>query len=153
MENTLLEPFTYEISSFVIERTAKRMKLAFSRVLHEHADVDITVDQWVIVQILDKNGMMSQMELAEESFKDAPTITRILDILESKKLITRTQSLKDRRKFVIALTKAGEKIVELVNPLVKEFRAKAYLGFNAQEFKKLEDYMERIEENIVHNMK
>ena len=48
-----------EISGFIIERIAKRMKQAFQHMLKE-ANTGITVDQWIVLQALDKEDRISQ---------------------------------------------------------------------------------------------
>lgn len=124
------------------------MKLAFARLLSDYPDINITIDQWVIIQILDTSGAMHQMDLAEESFKDAPTITRIIDKLEKKGYVLRTQDETDRRKFIIEITESGNQLVAIVNPLVSEFRSKIYGELTSHELAKLESTMLQIEKNI-----
>ena len=92
-----------EISGFIIERTAKRMKQSFKKILKEK-NAGITVDQWVILQELKKEDGLSQFEIASRTFKDAPTVTRIIDLLCKKQLLRRLPDTTDRRKFNIFLT-------------------------------------------------
>ncbi len=141
-------PNAFELSAFIIERTAKRMKLAFARLLSDYPKINITIDQWVIIQILDTSGPMPQMQLAEASFKDAPTITRIVDKLEKKEYLIRSQDETDRRKFIIKLTESGNNLVALISPLVDEFRSKIYQELTPHELAKLESTMLQIEKNI-----
>ena len=77
-----------EVWGFIIERTAKRMKQAFKRELNA-ASVGVTVDQWIILQFLNDRDGSSQFEIAKETYKDAPTVTRIIDLLCKKGLICR----------------------------------------------------------------
>ena len=91
------------VSGFLLEKTAKLMKLHFSRMLLLHPEIDITVDQWIILDLLHSGEKINQQKLAELAFKDAPTVTRILDILEQKKYIARKTDKGDRRKFDISL--------------------------------------------------
>ena len=137
-----------ETSAYIIERTAKKMKLAFSRVLGEHPEIDVTVDQWVVLQILDQKGTMNQIELADESYKDAPTITRILDKLEEKGYLTRSPNPADRRQFIITLTKEGFSLVHKIYPLVYEFRSGIYEGLTSETLEIVESAMQIIEKNI-----
>lgn len=141
----------FDISAYLIERTAKRMKLSFSRILNEHDHIDVTVDQWVIMQILHKERCLSQMQLADKSNKDAPTITRILDILVKKGYAERITSSVDRRRFDVVPTEKGEHLVNDIYPLVYNFRKVIYGGLSNDELKKLEEAMLRIESNIINN--
>ncbi len=141
---------TVDLSAFIIERTAKRLKLMFSRELLEHPSIDITVDQWVILQILNKKGSMSQMEIADESLKDAPTVTRIIDILEQKSYVSRNPNPKDRRQYIIDLTASGKLTVQNTMPIVEKFRAHAYHGLDKAQLATLEKTMKKIESNLIN---
>ncbi|MEL6988401.1 MAG: MarR family transcriptional regulator, partial [Bacteroidota bacterium] len=78
----------------------------------------ITVDQWLVLNLVETSADVSQQDICEELSKDAPTITRIIDLLEKKKLIKRKQNPNDRRKFTIALTKNGNTTLSKVTPAV-----------------------------------
>jgi len=136
-----------EISGFIIERTAKKMKQSFKRILKEQ-QAEITVDQWVILQELKKENGLSQFEIAARTFKDAPTVTRIIDLLCKKELLERLPDAEDRRKFNIFLTKAGEaKIVEVL-PMVESFRTEAWNGLSDKEISQLKNTLNTIFQNL-----
>lgn len=136
-----------EISGFIIERTAKRMKQSFKSILKDK-NAGITVDQWVILQELKKEDGLSQFEIAARTFKDAPTVTRIIDLLCKKQLLERLPDPKDRRKFNIFLTKAGKaKIVEVL-PMVESFRAEAWNGLSDKEINQLKNILNTIFKNL-----
>jgi DNA-binding MarR family transcriptional regulator len=124
------------------------MKLSFSRILLMHPETDITVDQWVVINMLYKHNALSQQELGELCFKDAPTITRMIDLLVSKKLVSRTHDINDRRRFIIKLTDEGMSIYHYIFPLVREFRAEAYDGLSNEDLAHLDRTLNRIFENL-----
>lgn len=138
----------YEISGFAIEKTAKLMKLSFSRILLMHPEIDITVDQWIIIQLLFKHKELSQQELSDLAFKDAPTITRMIDLMALKKLVNRNPDPSDRRKFLISLTEEGHHLYNLVDPIVREFRFEAYAGIADEELILLDNIMQKIFLNL-----
>lgn len=140
-------PNKLDISGFVIERTQRRMKQNFQRLLKE-AKTDITVDQWILLQELDKENSISQLELAQRAYKDAPTVTRILDLLVQKKLIKRVPNETDRRKFNIELTKDGHQKIKQVQPILRKFREKAWDGLSVNEVSKLTKVLNRIFKNL-----
>ncbi|MBC7885740.1 MAG: MarR family transcriptional regulator [Saprospiraceae bacterium] len=137
-----------EISGFTMEKTVKLMKLSFSRILMMHPEIDITVDQWIIIQLLFKHKNLSQQQLAELSFKDAPTVTRIIDILVNKDIVLRETDNSDRRKFSILLTESGHCIYQMVIPILDEFRREAYAGIPHTDLIVLEGIMNKIFENL-----
>lgn len=137
-----------KILGFVIERTSKRMKQHFQRMLKEAA-TDITVDQWIILQLLNKGDGISQLEIAQQTYKDAPTVTRIIDLLVSKDLLERQSDTDDRRRFNIHLTDMGHAKIEEVMPLAKQFRAKAWAGLTDEDKSQLTSYLNTIFKNLV----
>lgn len=131
---------------FRIERTAKRIKQNLQRRFNE-LNSGITVDQWVILDVLHQQEGLSQYEIADKTYKDAPTVTRIIDLLCKKELTQRVMDPNDRRRFNIHLTEAGvEKVNELL-PIVKEFRQGGWDGLNEQDYEQLI----RILDNIFNN--
>jgi len=136
-----------EISGFILERTAKRMKQFFQQRLAA-AEADITIDQWVLLQELDKHDGQSQLELARATFKDAPTVTRIIDLLCKKGLTRRTPDCEDRRRFRIELTDAGREKIRQVLPLVKSFRQEAWQGLSEAEVDQLVITLNKLFDNL-----
>ncbi len=136
-----------QILGFVIERTSKRMKQFFQRMLKD-AKTGITVDQWIILQVLDKEDGISQLEIAKETFKDAPTVTRIIDLLVNKNLLERISNTKDRRRFNIHLTATGRAKIEEVLPIAVQFRAKAWDGLAEEDKSQLTNYLNIIFKNL-----
>jgi DNA-binding MarR family transcriptional regulator len=137
-----------EVTGYTLERTVKLMKLTFSRILLMYPEIDITVDQWVIIHLLHKHQTLSQQEIGDLAFKDAPTVTRMLDLLETKKVITRKADKTDKRKYKITLTSLGRQKFEAIQPIVKNFRAEAYDGLSADELEMLEKTLKKIFENL-----
>lgn len=137
-----------EVTGYTLERTVKLMKLTFSRILLMYPEIDITVDQWVIIHLLHKHQTLSQQEIGDLAFKDAPTVTRMLDLLETKKVITRKADKTDKRKYKITLTSLGSQKFEAIQPIVKNFRAEAYDGLSADELEMLEKTLKKIFENL-----
>lgn len=137
-----------EVAGITLEKTVKMMKLTFSRMLLLHPELDVTVDQWVVLQLLCKHGKLSQQELCDLAFKDAPTMTRMIDLLVSKELVLRSPDKKDRRKFNIYLTKQGKQKYDLIVPIVQTFRNEAYAGIEKKELIALETTLNKIFDNL-----
>ncbi len=137
-----------EVSGFTLEKTVKLMKLSFSRVLLTQPHIDITVDQWVIIQLLQQNQSISQHQLAKLAFKDAPTITKMLDILEFKQIVKRENHSTDKRKHRIELTALGKIKYDQILPLVKQFRQEAYEGLSHEELLGLDKILQKIFNNL-----
>lgn len=134
-------------SAVILERTAKRMKRFFQEELLA-IDADITVDQWVVLQQLEKQEGQNQLAIAQAVYKDAPTVTRILDLLAKKKLVERVEDGSDRRRFNIELTKLGRQRIKKVWPHIKAARQKAWAGLDDKVIDKLIESLNQVFENI-----
>jgi len=135
------------LSGFIIERTARRMKQACQHYLNL-AGIDITVDQWVLLQELSISDGQGQHELAQKTFKDPPTVTRIIDLLCKKGLTIRQSDPDDRRKFNIFLTPKGQSTIGEVLPVIRQFRLRAYQNLSYEEIDQLSDLLDRIFNNF-----
>lgn len=83
-------------------------------------DYDISTEQWAVLYHIQAEEGLIQKDLAERCAKDKPTVTRILDTLEKKALITRRLGKQDRRAFQIYPTDKGKKLVDLTAPIEQQ---------------------------------
>ena len=132
---------------FILESTAKKIKLELQRKFNEH-EVDITVDQWVVLFELHQHGTQNQVSLCEHCAKDAPTITRIIELLVKKELITREACTNDRRKYNISLSKKGKTLIQRLLPIVIEFRIQGWLNLNEKDIMHIERITKKIQDNL-----
>lgn len=141
-------PKKTEVSGFTLERTVKMMRLSFSRMLLQYPELDVTVDQWIIIQLLARKGGLSQYEIGEQAFKDAPTITRMIDLMVAKKYVVREPDPEDKRRFKISLTSEGRSRFDSINPIVQEFRSRAYEGLSQNDLYVLDKTLHKIFDNL-----
>ena len=137
----------YDMPGFTLERTAKRMKQFFQQTLTA-AGADITIDQWVVLQVLNQEDGLSQLQIAQATYKDAPTITRIIDLLCKKSLTQRSIDPDDRRRFRIQLTPEGQQTIAEVLPIIERARKKAWKGLDQQKMSELMDTLEMVFNNL-----
>ena len=69
--------------------------------------LDITPEQWTVLIFLWKRDGVSQQELCNATFKDKPSMTRLIDNMEKQHLVVRINDKNDRRTNLIHLTKTG----------------------------------------------
>jgi DNA-binding MarR family transcriptional regulator len=100
-----------ELYSFVTGKAsiaiARRLQKKFNV-----ASLRITIEQWSVLYQLWKQDGLSQQELCNATFRDKPSITRLVDNLEKLQLVKRVASADDRRINRICLTKMGIKLQE-----------------------------------------
>ncbi|MFZ9046840.1 MAG: MarR family winged helix-turn-helix transcriptional regulator [Cyclobacteriaceae bacterium] len=103
----------------------------------KQAEISLTPEQWVLLSKLHEKGSLSQTELAAISFKDKPTVSRILDLLVHKGLVQRNPDGDDRRKFIIEVTSAGQVIIDKAIPVVAASREVGWRGLSDQAYEDL----------------
>ena len=133
---------------FILERTSKKMKHAFQRVLKKW-NTNLTADQWVVLQCLHVNDGLTQYEIGQKTYKDAPTLTRIIDKLVQKGLVSRHTNEYDRRKLNIKLTAGGKGKIDEFLPKVIEYRKRIYSNLTDVEIEQLFNTLNTIHNNIL----
>lgn len=132
---------------FKIDTTIKKIRSVLQKRFND-SGFDLTVDQWVLIDHVARNQGISQNMLAELTTKDAPTVTRILDLLVKKGLVERRMSDEDRRKFNIFLMPEGVKTFEMVLPVVKEIRRQGWGELNEEDYAHFVRIMDSIYQNF-----
>jgi DNA-binding MarR family transcriptional regulator len=111
--------FSYsELHAFITGKASTAMARNLQRKFVA-AGVPISIEQWSVLYSLWKKDGQSQQELSLNTFKDKPSITRLVDNLEKVDLVVRKADPKDRRINKIFLTEAGKQLqtqtIELAN--------------------------------------
>jgi len=100
-----------ELYSFITGKAstaiARRLQKKFNA-----SGLNLTIEQWSVLYHLWKEDGISQQELCNATFRDKPSITRLVDNLEKLNLVKRVPSENDRRINLIFLTKQAQKIHE-----------------------------------------
>jgi DNA-binding MarR family transcriptional regulator len=131
----------------LLDRTTRLMKAHFQRTFKD-AGIDITPEQWVLLDHLFKAGASSQTDLANGTFKDAPTVSRIIDKLSQKGMAQRSRFPNDRRRYQVDLTDKGREIHGVLNPKVEELRVQAWSGLSQDDYDDLVRLLGAIRENF-----
>jgi DNA-binding MarR family transcriptional regulator len=80
--------------------------------------------------------------------KAKPTVSRTVDALEKKGLITRDEDDTDRRVKYIRLTEEGQKVLNAVIPMAKSFNETIYSQFTTQEIETFFHVLETINDTV-----
>ena len=72
----------------------------------------ITEQQWRVLRVLAECGSIDTKTLANRASLLFPSLTRIAATMRGKGLITQTRDASDRRRQMIAITPAGQKIID-----------------------------------------
>jgi DNA-binding MarR family transcriptional regulator len=103
---------------FGIHRATHRIGLYIQR----HAP-DLTQAEAHILCHLHESGDASVSSLHHAFAHKRSTLTSVLDRLDSRGLITRESSMKDRRSFVVSLTRTGKKKAAQMHRLLESLES------------------------------
>jgi DNA-binding MarR family transcriptional regulator len=79
---------------------------------NQRVDESVTLTQVSAMACLAKHGPMSAGELAAQERVQPPPMTKVLANLEERGLVRRAAHPSDRRQAIIAITDAGEELLE-----------------------------------------
>ena len=138
-----------DVYFFVIERAIKSVRRYSQNVFNDHS-FDLTVDQWIVLKRIHESEGITQAEIAEDVIKDNASVTRIIDQLVKKELVSRQPHAGDRRRFSLTLTKHGVQLYKKILPVIIRMRAQGIEGISEKELKTTINVLNKIAENAVH---
>ncbi len=136
-----------ELYSFVTGKAstaiARRLQKKFNA-----AGLNLTIEQWSVLYHLWKQEGISQQELCNATFRDKPSITRLVDNLEKQNLVKRVPSETDRRINLIYLTKQAQKLQEESMLLAEETLNEALETVPAEKIEVCKEVLQIVYDNL-----
>ncbi len=136
-----------ELYSFVTGKAstaiARRLQKKFN-----NASLNITIEQWSVLYHLWKQDGISQQELCNATFRDKPSITRLVDNLEKLDLVKRVASESDRRINKIYVTKHSLKLQEQTMELAEETLNEALESVPADKIDVCKEVLQVVYDNL-----
>ncbi len=108
---------------------------------------DITVDQMLLLSVLESNPNLAQNEIADMLFKDHSSITRMIELLVKKDYLSRSINKSDRRKFKLNISAKGVHTLKQLKPIVFQNRKDALRGVSENEVNQLFTTLNKIIQN------
>ena len=137
-----------ELYSFITGKAstaiARRLQKNF-----KSANIDITIEQWSVLYHLWKQDGLSQQQLCEATFRDKPSITRLVDNLEKLGLVKRVSSKEDRRINKIYLTKEATALQEQTMELANQTLNEALAGVSNGQVEIAKEVLQMVYDNLV----
>ena len=132
---------------YAVNRAALRLKARLHQAFKAEGH-DITPEHWAVLNCLWDDEGMSQTQIAERIVKDKTNLTRILDVMERKGLITRRPHEGDRRAYRIFLTDKAKTMRPDLIAIAETLGARAVRGISAEEQQMLLRLMNTISDNL-----
>ena len=112
------------------------------------AKVPLTPEQWAVLVRLWEHDGRTQNELCDDTFRDKPTMSRLLAGLERRKLVSRRPSPSDARRRHVFLTPAGRALKPKLVPVARELVDRMLAGVSDKELAITRDVLRRVFENL-----
>lgn len=117
-------------------RTADLVRRIHSRIIEPYG---ITLQQFNVLRILRGAGAdgLPTLEVAARMIEDSPGVTRLLDRLERKKLVSRERCPHDRRQHLCRLTAVGAHLLSQLDAPIQAAADECVRGLNGAERREL----------------
>lgn len=114
------------------------------------ASIGLTAHQGSMLLNCARQEGNTPAELAALNGLYVSTITRMVDRLEKKGLLTRTRSEKDRRQVILRITPKGQAALRKGIPIARRVALDAWRGVTKQERNALRSIVDKILGNLGH---
>ena len=142
----MTEQFNFDINLIFAILNGK-VSAAINRKLYRNFrlnGLEMTPEQWtVMIYLWEKDGV-TQQELCNATFKDKPSMTRLIDNMERQHLVVRISDKKDRRNNLIHLTKTGKDIEPQARIVVSKTLKEALQGIEVKDLQISQDVLKKI---------
>lgn len=136
-----------ELFDILVGKVSMAINRTFLRTFSTEG-MSITIEQWSVLACLWKKDKVTQQTLCNLTSKDKPSMTRLIDKLEKRNLVTRVSDHNDRRINLIHLTDKGMALQQKATDLVQKNAAKALSNIAEEELKISRIVLKRIMANL-----
>lgn len=136
---------------FIFPIISGKVSMAINRMMYRNfrkEGLDITPEQWTVLSFLWQEDGVTQQKLCDATFKDKPSMTRLIDNLVKQDYVYRKASISDRRSNLIYLTQKGYSIKEKANIAVYNTTESALQSVNSENFAQVRNILRVIFGNI-----
>ncbi|WP_231614031.1 MULTISPECIES: MarR family winged helix-turn-helix transcriptional regulator [unclassified Pseudoalteromonas] len=110
--------------------------------------MDLTSAQYIVVVLLARESVNTLAGLCEYMVYDRGAMSRLLNRLEEKGLIIKTQCELDKRSTILCLSEKGKALCPEIMPVVNEVYAQALNGFSEPEKNQIIDLLFKAINNL-----
>jgi DNA-binding MarR family transcriptional regulator len=139
---------TGQEASVSLLRTADLVRRSFAAVVEPHG---ITLQQYNVLRILRGAGdnALPTLELARRMVEQTPGITRLLDRLEAKALVSRARCPQDRRQVLCRISSAGQDQLSQLDAVIERTEEAAVARLDKDDQVLLIALLDRVRSGVV----
>jgi DNA-binding MarR family transcriptional regulator len=137
-------PFPH-VTGYWVNRLAAAFRTEVDRELRDH---DLTRRQVAMLHFIARADRPTASDLTREMGVDSTAVTRMIDRLEDKGVVTRTQDPGDGRRNIVELTPAALRLMPKLGRTAQKVEALFEEGLGAGELATFHDVLMRMLENV-----
>lgn len=116
--------------------------------IFEDQGFNITPEQFLVMDTLWDEGVLTQQEIANIILKDKNSVVKLVDGLEERKLVRRVANKKDRRQNLIEVTPYALKVKDKITALAMEAVNHVIDGISYTDMKTFLTVLSKMAENM-----
>lgn len=136
-----------EFFSFLTGKATAALARRLQRNLKDEG-ISITSEQWTLLYYLWIEEGRTQQELACLTFRDKPSVSRLINNLEKIKLVMRVNDKDDKRSNLIFLTKQGRQLREVCMEQAQKTIGQALEGVSYEQMIRAKDTLDVLYVNL-----
>ncbi|MDP1910053.1 MAG: MarR family winged helix-turn-helix transcriptional regulator [Hyphomicrobium sp.] len=130
---------------YLLNRAGARIATAFSE---EVRPLGATLQIWRVLAALHERDGRRMGDLRETTSIEVSTLTRLVDNMESKGLVSRRRDTADARAVTLHATPAGRRMTRIILPIAERYEKVALEGFSDAEATVLKTALRRLFDNM-----
>lgn len=131
------------INAMAATAIARRMQKNF-----RSSGLEITTEQWSILYHLWKEDGINQQQLCERTFRDKPSITRLIDNLVKMGLVERKANKNDKRVNFIFLTETAKELQQQTIDIANQTMDEALVNITKSEIETVKNVLQKVYDNL-----
>ena len=130
---------------YLLNRAGARIAEAFGR---EVRPLGATLQMWRVLAALRERDGRRMGDLSQTTSIEVSTLTRLVDSMEKKALVTRRRAAADARVVALHVTAAGRRLTQRLLPIAERYEQVALHGFEPHEAETLKAALRRLYANM-----
>jgi len=136
-------PTTARSLPIALARAREKIMAPIRKMLSESG---ITEQQWRVLRVLSESGALDATKLADRACLLLPSLTRIVQTMLDKGLISKAIDKNDRRRQLIAITESGQSIIDVNLSQAAAISTRYISALGEQRYEDLLDSLQALEE-------
>jgi homoprotocatechuate degradation regulator HpaR len=106
---------------------------------------DVTEQQWRVIRVVAEAGKLDASEVAARASILAPSLTRMIRTLETRKFIKRRKDVNDGRRVILEIAPAGAALIDRASPESLEVYNRLEAKFGKLKLEALLDLLDELQ--------